>query len=40
MGTRVFHDHLAGVLELDLLPRKIMDELDYCGSFIDFADIE
>jgi hypothetical protein len=40
MGTPIFHDHLAWVEELDLPPRKIMDELDYCGNFIDFADIE
>jgi hypothetical protein len=40
MGTLVFHGYLALVIVLDLPPRKIMDELDYCGSFIDFADIE
>jgi hypothetical protein len=40
MGTLVFYGYLALVVILDLPPRKIMDELGYCGSFIDFADIE
>jgi hypothetical protein len=40
MGTPIFHDRLAWVVRLDLPPRKIVDELDYCGSFVDFADIE
>jgi hypothetical protein len=40
MGTLVFHGHLALVVVLDLPPRKIVDELDYCGSFVDSADIE
>jgi hypothetical protein len=40
MGTRVFHGYLVLVVELDLLPRKIMDELDYCGNFANFADTE
>jgi hypothetical protein len=39
MGTPIFHDRLAWVIRLDLPPRKIVDELDYCGSFVDFADI-
>jgi hypothetical protein len=40
MGILIFHDHLAWVIELDLPPRKIVDELDYCGNFVGFADIE
>jgi hypothetical protein len=40
MGTQVFHGHLAWVVELDLLPRKIVGELDCCGNFADFADTE
>jgi hypothetical protein len=40
MGTLVFHGHLALIVVLDLPARRIMDELDYCGSFVDFADIE
>jgi hypothetical protein len=39
MGTLVCHDHLALTARLNLPPRKIMDELDYYGSFIDFAGI-
>jgi hypothetical protein len=39
MGTPICHDHLALIAKLNLLPRKIMDELDYYGSFIDFAGI-
>jgi hypothetical protein len=40
MGTLVFHCHLVSVVELDLLPRKIVDELDCCGNFACFADTE
>jgi hypothetical protein len=40
MGTRVFNGHLAIVIELDLLPQKIMGELDCCGNFAKFADTE
>jgi hypothetical protein len=40
MGTLVSHGHLALAVVLDLPPRKIMDELDYCDSFVDSADIE
>jgi hypothetical protein len=40
MGTLVFHGHLTLVVVLDLPPRKIMAKLNYCRSFIDFADIE
>jgi hypothetical protein len=40
MGTRVFHGHLALVVELDLLPQKIVDELDCCGNFANFAGTE
>jgi hypothetical protein len=39
MGTPIFHDHLALIIKLNLLPQKIVDELDYCGSFVDFASI-
>jgi hypothetical protein len=39
MGTPICHDRLALIAKLNLLPRKIVDELDYCGSFIDFAGI-
>jgi hypothetical protein len=40
MGTQVFHGYLALVIVLDLPPQKMMDKLDYYGSFIDFAHIE
>jgi hypothetical protein len=39
MGTPICHEHLAWVVRLDLPPRTILDELDYYGSFVDFADI-
>jgi hypothetical protein len=39
MGTPICHDRLALIAKLNLLPRRIVDELDYCGSFIDFAGI-
>jgi hypothetical protein len=40
MGTLIFHARLAWVIRLDLPLQKTVDELDYCGSFVDFADIE
>jgi hypothetical protein len=39
MGTPICHDRLALIAKLNLLPRKIVDELDYCGDFVDFAGI-
>jgi hypothetical protein len=39
MGTLICHDRLALIARLNLLPQKIVDELDYYGSFIDFAGI-
>jgi hypothetical protein len=39
MGTLICHDRPAWVIRPNLLPRKIMDELDYYGSFISFAGI-
>jgi hypothetical protein len=37
MGTLICHDHLALIARLNLPPQKIVDELDYCGSFVDFT---
>jgi hypothetical protein len=37
MGILTCHDRLALIARLNLPPRKIADELDYYGSFVDFA---
>jgi hypothetical protein len=39
MGTLICHDRLALTARLNLPPRKIVDELDYYGSFVDFVGI-
>jgi hypothetical protein len=37
-GTPICRGCLAWVARLDLLPWRIMDELDYYGSFVDSVD--
>jgi hypothetical protein len=37
MGTLICDDRLALITRLNLPPRKIVDELDYYGNFVDFA---
>jgi hypothetical protein len=39
MGTLICHDRPAWVVRPNLLPRKIVDKLDYYGSFVSFTGI-